>query len=184
VTNNESWRRFLDAGTAVGQATLTKATEIAKGLMDPEHGTRERAWRDLDDLGRAGRQLGEQLAGLAKSRLASQRGHFGSLEETLDWVADLVATRQGRHEPPSRASDLTDWLTGGEAPRKANGTGSNGKRAKKSKKKEKAAAADHQKKKATGSGDKKHKKRDRARGGSDPDRVLRLTRVGDPADRR
>jgi hypothetical protein len=191
VTTNDSWRRFLDTGAAVGQVTLTKAGEIAKGLMDPEPENRERAWRDLDDLGRAGRQLGEQLADLAKSRLVRQLGHPGSLEETIEWIADLVSTRT-RHPGTAPAGD-PDPLPHDSAPAPAKA----GKvKQEKHKKKEKAAGGQGTK---AGGSDKKHsdkkhsdkkhsdKKHKQGRGkktSSKPGRVVTLTLASDLADRR
>jgi hypothetical protein len=177
VSTNESWRRFLDAGTAVGAATLSRATEIAKGLMDAEPATRERARRDLDDLGRTGRQLGEQLAELAKSRLSGSLGHTGSIEETLGWISDLVSVRVRRHEARPKAREAADRLggDGGAAP------GSPAKH-KKQKKKDKAAKGKH--KEAKGKKQKQSTHKQRAKSGDGADRVLSFPRIADPVDRR
>lgn len=177
MSTNESWRRFLDAGTAVGAATLSRATEIAKGLMDDEPETRERAWRDLDDMGRTGRQLGEQLADLAKSRLRGPIGHVGSIEETLDWISDLVSVRTGRDQSHPEGSDAADRLGGHVEAQRSTGASS---KDKKYKKKDEDGKTKHKKGAAS-----KHKKQKQAgRETARPDRVLTLSRPADPAGRR
>jgi hypothetical protein len=180
VTTNESWRRFLDAGTAVGQVTLAKANEIAKGLMASEQETRERAWRDLDELGRSGRQLGEQLVDLAKSRLTRELGHLGSLEETLDWVADLVSVRTRRPEPPTWPGDADRLESIDGVAKKAKDAKP---KQKKPKKKEKAAAAAGRRTKDGGSGRKEHKQGDGKKAAPEPERVVTRAR-SDRAGRR
>lgn len=176
MSTNESWRRFLDAGTAVGAATLSRATEIAKGLMDTEPAARERARRDLDDLGRTGRQLAEQLAELAKARLSGPLGHTGSIEETLDWIADLVSARtEGQSQPPkAREADHLGSATTRDAPTKP----------KKKQKKDKAAKGQHKEAPTKAKKQKRSTHKPRAKAGAGADRVLSFPRIADPADSR
>lgn len=181
MSTNENWRRFLDAGTAVGAATLTRAQEIAKGLMDAEPATREQARRDLDDLGRTGRQLGEQLAELAKSRLSGPLGHSGSIEETLAWISDLVSVRTRRHETRPQAKETAERLEGTTAPP----PGSPAKH-KKQKKKDKVVKGKHKEAPTKGKNKKQKQSthKQRAEGGDGADRVLSFPRIADPVDRR
>jgi len=90
VTSNESWRRYLDATTAVGQVTLDRAQEIARGLLSDDEQTRTRARRDLEDLGRASRLFGGQLVALARDELGRQLKQVGSLDELFDRIADVL----------------------------------------------------------------------------------------------
>jgi hypothetical protein len=114
VTSNESWRRLLDAGAAVGQATLARANDIAKGLMAGEPAVREQARRDLDELGRAGRRLGEQVAETLRSGLVAQVAREARLDALVDLFEDLMA-RPARHgaDPGTRPPDAAPGLGAG-----------------------------------------------------------------------
>jgi hypothetical protein len=92
VTSNDSWRRYLEAGTAMGQVTLARAEEIAKGLLAPGDDEREAAWDDFKDLTQFGRLMGEQLVELVRAELSKQLESLGvgPLEELFDRLADLV----------------------------------------------------------------------------------------------
>jgi len=95
VTSNDSWRRYLEAGTALGQVTLGRAEEIAKGLLAPGDEEREAARNDLDELTRFGRQMGEQFVDMARAEVSKQLEALGvdSLEELFDRLADLVRSQ-------------------------------------------------------------------------------------------
>jgi hypothetical protein len=97
VTSNETWRRYLDVGAAVGQVTLARAEEIARGLLAPEEAARQSAWRDLDDLGRTSRVIGGQLVELARRELTEQVKTIGSFDELVDRIAEVL----GQPRPPS-----------------------------------------------------------------------------------
>ncbi|MGH9047559.1 MAG: hypothetical protein ACRDVW_09655 [Acidimicrobiales bacterium] len=92
MTTNDSWRRYLETGAAVGQATMARAEEIAKGLFDPDENERESAWRDLEELTRFGRMMGEQLAETAKAEVARQLNHAGGapLERLFERISHLL----------------------------------------------------------------------------------------------
>jgi len=94
VTTNESWRKYLEAGAAVGQATAARAEDIARRLFDPDGDERESAWRDLEQLTRFGRLMGEQLAEMARAELKRQVKTLGegSFDQVLEWIGDLLGT--------------------------------------------------------------------------------------------
>jgi hypothetical protein len=105
VTTNDSWRRYLEAGAAVGQVTLARAEGIARGLFAPDDEERETAWRDLDELTRFGRLMGDQLIDMARAEMSRQLETLGagSLEHFLDRIADLV--RSQPVDAPSRSAE-------------------------------------------------------------------------------
>ncbi len=93
VTSNESWRKYLEAGAAVGQATAARAEDIARRLFEGDDEERDDAWRDLEQLTRFGRLMGEQLAEMARTELSRQLRSAGgrSLDQLFDRIADLFA---------------------------------------------------------------------------------------------
>lgn len=111
MTSNESWRRYLDAGAAVGQVTLARAEEIARGLLAPEEATRERARRDLDNLGRTSRVVGGQLVELARHELTKQVKTIGSFDHLVDRIAEVLGQPR-RPSGPDAATDVPEPATG------------------------------------------------------------------------
>ncbi len=130
VTSNESWQRFLDTGAAVGQVTLSKANDIARGLMAEEPSERQRARHELDDLTRMGRQMGEQLVDLARDQLGGRMHDLSSVDDLLDLIGTLFGSHEERErgaeaepEPSRQRLEPTDPLpkakTGGTKAKKA-----------------------------------------------------------------
>jgi hypothetical protein len=109
VTSNESWQRFLDTGAVVGQVTLAKANDIARGLMADEPSDRQRAWQELDDLSRIGRQMGEQLADLARDQLGGTLRGLSSVDDLLDLIDGLLGS-YGRTEEGTEADQTPEPL--------------------------------------------------------------------------
>jgi len=95
VTTNDNWRRYLEAGTAVGQVTVARAEEIARGLLTARDDERESAWRQLDELTRFGRFMGEQLVDMARAEMLKQIETLGvgSLDQFLERIGDLVGSQ-------------------------------------------------------------------------------------------
>jgi hypothetical protein len=197
VTSNENWRRYLDAGAVVGQVTLARAEEIAKGLLAPDKEEREHARRNLDDLGRTGRLIGGQLIDLTRRELAKQTKTIGSFDDLVDRLAEVVG-------PPRRASDPAPTTVMQQPAANSDPVNPeaelNGKTPKKHKKvkadrNEPSAAESRSKtdkiaerakknKKNNNKRDKKNQKRtEHAAGGQEPGRVLSLAKPLDPQGR-
>ena len=100
MTTNESWRRYLEAGAAVGQLTLARAEEIARGLLAPGEEERSNAWDEFEELTRFGRLMGEQLVEVARAEVTKQLETFGvgSLDQLWARISDLVGSA-GVDEP-------------------------------------------------------------------------------------
>ncbi len=212
MTNSESWRRLLDAGAAVGEITLTKANEIAKGLMAEEPTARDQAWRDLDDLGRFGFKMGEQLADLARSQVRGRLRDLDALDQLIDLVGGLFSSSSRGEESPEEAAGPEVLHPGGglrvepvPAPDRPEPSGEttaieiknkmNKKDKKKGKGKKKARGQDQavrttskegraKKPKGTAErqGSKKGKQRHEGSRDADVDRVLTLTRLTHPTE--
>jgi len=116
VTSNEAWRKYLEAGTALGQQTVARAEEIARGLFAPEEGERREAWQEVDQLARFGMQVGEQLVDVARAELTRQlKNHaVGSFDDLLERVKDLIGSYPTAEADPTVATPLTVSADGDE----------------------------------------------------------------------
>jgi hypothetical protein len=115
VTTNESWRRYLEAGAAVGQLTLARAEEIARGLLAPGEEERSTAWAEFEELTRFGRLMGEQLVEAARSEVTKQLEMFGvgSLDQLWERISDLVGSAgvdESYQSTPNRAAEVPEDL--------------------------------------------------------------------------
>jgi hypothetical protein len=115
VTTNESWRRYLEAGAAVGQLTLARAEEIARGLLAPGEEERSTAWAEFEELTRFGRLMGEQLVEAARSGVTKQLEMFGvgSLDQLWERISDLVGSAgvdESYQSTPNRAAEVPEDL--------------------------------------------------------------------------
>jgi hypothetical protein len=174
VTTNDSWRRYLEAGAAVGQLTLSRAEEIAKGLVAPTEEQRKTAWREFEDLTRFGRQMGEQLVEVARAELTKQlkTNGVGSFDQVWDRIADLIGAvpDADSHTAPTPPEHVEPAV---------------GSKAKKNPKKNKERAEG--KNGATGKKNKKKQHKENGvvsgapEGTTGPDRVVTLTRSPDRA---
>jgi hypothetical protein len=194
VTSNEAWRKYLEAGAALGQETVARAEGIARGLFAPDESERSEAWQEVDQLARFGMQVGERLADMARAELTRQLKHraVGSLDELLVRVKDLigpVAPAEGDDPsgtPPVPVSENeVHQSTRTETPDRTHGKV----------KVDKAATSPKNKKPRTG--DSKHNKKEKAKKKErakktekeftaespvdKPDRVLRFARPVGPA---
>ncbi len=163
VTSNESWRKYLEAGAAVGQATAARAEDIARRLFEGDDAAREDAWRDLEQLTRFGRLMGEQLAEMARIELGRQLRTVGghSLDQFFDRITDLLGTRAPASQPSAgeqRESVLeASVVVVAEEPPVAPAEGTRSKQKKQKSKNKKHKAKSH-------ADAKKHKRADAQRG--------------------
>ena len=123
VTTNDNWRRYLEAGTAVGQVTLARAEGIARGLLAAGGDERESAWHELDELTRFGRLMGEQLVDVARAEMLKQLETLGvgSLDQFLERIGDLVGSQSV--DAPSHPAESPRVP---EHPERAAGAGASG----------------------------------------------------------
>jgi hypothetical protein len=182
VTTNDSWRRYLEAGAAVGQLTVSRAEEIAKGLLAPGEEQRKTAWREFEDLTRFGRQMGEQLVEAARAELTKQlkTSGVGSFDQVWTRITDLIgsvpdgpantAATPPEHVEPGAGSN-------GSAVVETTEKGSKAHKAKKNKERAKGSKA--------AKGKKKHKENEMVSGApggtTGPSHVVTLTRSPSPA---
>ena len=119
VTSNDAWRRYLEMGATVGELTVARAEEIARGLVAEDDEVRARAWREVDQLARFGLRMGEQLLDLAKDRLETElrTRSADTLDLLLERLGDLVSP-PGGEEVRSEPDDSIP-VVASESPRSA-----------------------------------------------------------------
>lgn len=169
MTTNDNWRRYLEAGTAVGQVTLARAEEIARGLLGPGEDERESAWHELDELTRFGRHMGEQLVDMARAEMFKQLETLGvgSIDHFFERIADLVGSQpvdapsHPAESPPAPHHLEAEALAGaGTVRAKKAPTHRKGKEAK-AKKNDQKGQKVPKGSKSERKGEKKHKKKER-----------------------
>lgn len=81
----------------MGELTVARAEEIARGLVDEDEAVRDRAWREVDQLARFGLRMGEQLFEVAKDRLGAQlrTRSADTLDVFLERLGDLLSGTGG-----------------------------------------------------------------------------------------
>src|SRR6202020_1590948 len=89
---NERIKKYLDAGTVLGQVTRARAEEIVKELVNAGDIQREQAQEWVDNLVEEGRKASEQILDLVRKEIAQQlkRSDGSSLEHLANQVADLL----------------------------------------------------------------------------------------------
>lgn len=80
-------------GATVGELTVARAEEIARGLTAEDHEVRERAWREVDQLTRFGLRMGEQFLDLAKDRVSAEVRTRSAdvLDRLLERLGDVLS---------------------------------------------------------------------------------------------
>ena len=115
MPTDESWRRFLDAGTLIGQVSMARAEEIS-WLSTTRRPGASRARPRGDGPGRA--QDGEQFVTLARAELTKQLEGVGSFDQLVDRLSDLFGKgdRPDAEGPaPGDRSACADLLDGASA---------------------------------------------------------------------
>lgn len=105
MSSKEAWRRYLEMGATVGELTLARAEQIARDMTAEDQQSRERAWREVEQLTRFGLRIGEQLLEVVKERLSDElrTRSADTLERLADRVGDLWAT--GGSDEAAQARD-------------------------------------------------------------------------------
>ncbi|MGH8995117.1 MAG: hypothetical protein ACRDYB_03640 [Acidimicrobiales bacterium] len=177
MATDQSWRRFLDAGALIGQVSMARAEEISRGLFSDDEARRQESWRDLEELGRVGRKMGEQFVALARAELAKQLEGVGGFEQLVDRLADLFATAgpsEDERPAPGDRTAFADLLDAPAPPAAAPKEPKNKDGAEEKKAKAKGQASGEKAK-----GGKKRKKKEKASapaGGAEGTKLLTLTR--------
>lgn len=100
MPENETLKRYLDAGMAFTQLTRAKAEEIVKDLVKRGELRREQVQEQVDDLLDRSRQNTEALVGLVRKEIADQLGNLGlATKEDIKRLEAKIAKGSG----PSKA---------------------------------------------------------------------------------
>ncbi len=111
MVNNERIKKYLDAGTVLGQVTRARAEEIVRELVSAGDIQRDQAQEWVDNLVERGHKTSEQILDLVRHEVAEQLRKIdgSSLEKLANQVADLLKrsadagrTRERRHGGPGR----------------------------------------------------------------------------------
>jgi polyhydroxyalkanoate synthesis regulator phasin len=92
MTNEDGWRRYIEAGVALMQITRARAEELVRELAKTGEIERWRAQERVDDLVAASRAASEAFVAAVRSELQSQVRDIGAgtIEELAGRVADIL----------------------------------------------------------------------------------------------
>ena len=93
MTNDEGWRRYIDAGMTLTQITRARAQELVRELVRSGEMERGRAQERVDDLVRRSRERSEALVQTIRDEVDGQLHDMGmaTVEDIAARVADLLA---------------------------------------------------------------------------------------------
>jgi polyhydroxyalkanoate synthesis regulator phasin len=147
MASNERIKKYLEAGTVLGQVTRARAEEIVKELVSAGDIQRGQAQEWVDNLLDRSRKTSEQVLELVRHEVSSQLSKIDapSLEAIANQVSDLLkrsadAGRHATHDATAQAGK-TAKAARAAAKKVATGGRSGGKKTKESKPAKKAAAA-------------------------------------------
>ena len=108
MASNERIRKYLDAGTVLGQVSRGRAEEIVRELVNAGDIQRSQAQEWVDNLVERSRKTSEQVLELVRHEVATQLDRIDgkSLEAIANQVAEILKKsaaagthrHQGRHE--------------------------------------------------------------------------------------
>jgi polyhydroxyalkanoate synthesis regulator phasin len=111
MTSNERIKKYLDAGTVLGQVTRARAEEIVRELASAGDIQREHTQEWVDNLVERSRKTSEQLLDLVRHEVANQLSKIdgSSLETLATQVSDLLkrSAEAGRHATTGAAEKAT-----------------------------------------------------------------------------
>ncbi len=121
MASNERIRKYLDAGTVLGQVSRGRAEEIVRELVNAGDIQRSQAQEWVDNLVERSRKTSEQILELVRHEVASQleRIDAKSLEALANQVADVLkksakaghnATKDVTTQAGKTAKDVTRRL--------------------------------------------------------------------------
>jgi polyhydroxyalkanoate synthesis regulator phasin len=92
MASNERIKKYLEAGTVLGQVTRARAEEIVRELVSAGDVQREQAQEWVDNLVDRSRKTSEQMLELVRHEVSSQLSKIdtASLESIAGQVADIL----------------------------------------------------------------------------------------------
>jgi polyhydroxyalkanoate synthesis regulator phasin len=92
MVNNERIKKYLDAGTVLGQVTRARAEEIVRELVSAGDIQRDQAQEWIDNLVERSHKTSEQILDLVRHEVAQQlkKVDGSALEKLANQVADLL----------------------------------------------------------------------------------------------
>src|ERR1700677_3781485 len=144
MTSNERIKKYLDAGTVLGQVTRARAEEIVRELASAGDIQREQTQEWVDNLVERSRKTSEQILDLIRHEVSTQLSKIDStaLETLAGQVSDLLkrSAEAGRAATADMASQAAKGAKAARdaAEKVAPAAAKAAKAAKKTKKNEKA----------------------------------------------
>jgi polyhydroxyalkanoate synthesis regulator phasin len=104
MPENDTLKRYLDAGMAFTQLTRARAEEMVKDLVKRGELRREQVQEQVDDLLDRSRQNTEALVGVVRKEIADQLGNLGlaTKEDIKRLEAKIAGKPAGAAKAPAK----------------------------------------------------------------------------------
>jgi len=108
MPENETLKRYLDAGMAFTQLTRARAEEIVKDLVKRGEVRREQVQEQVEELLDRSRQNTEMLVGVVRKEIADQLGNLGlATKDDIKRLEAKIAKASGpakKAAPPKKST--------------------------------------------------------------------------------
>jgi len=96
MANKDSFRKYVEAGTVLGQITRARAEEVVRDLVGAGEVQRGQAQDWIDDLVERSRRASEDLVKLVRTEVSSQLASLGiDADDLAKQVADILRQSAG-----------------------------------------------------------------------------------------
>jgi len=96
MANKDSFRKYVEAGTVLGQITRARAEEVVRDLVGAGEVQRGQAQDWIDDLVERSRRASEDLVKLVRAEVSSQLASLGiDADDLAKQVADILRQSAG-----------------------------------------------------------------------------------------
>ncbi len=113
--SNDAFRKYVEAGAALGQVTRARAEELVRELLSAGGSSKGQAQEFLDDLLERSRRMGDSLLEVVRAEVASQLSALGvtSVDDLAQRVADILrrSAETGRSATGAAASSAASTVT-------------------------------------------------------------------------
>jgi polyhydroxyalkanoate synthesis regulator phasin len=115
MPSNDAFRKYVEAGAALGQVTRARAEELMRELLSAGGSSRGQAQEFIDDLLERSRRMGDSLLEVVRAEVARQLSALGvtSVDDLAQQVGEVLrrSAETGRSATGAAASTAAATVT-------------------------------------------------------------------------